>query len=155
MAHRAIRSSLLALFLASSVTSEASRARAVVLEDSLSLTFIADGVRATDAMVDAGTIRNQRRNGRDSAVVSRRFSVRLDRKSGERGGTATLRAFLATSDVHCIYRVDGILLSTNPVAIDRLMPIGREISHWLEIEIPASAPAGTLFTTIEWELTSD
>ncbi len=119
----------------------------------LSLTFLEGGQAAT-AAVDAGTI--AWRGGRkQSSTTTRTFGIRIGNPTREGRGTATLRAYLETPDPHATIRVDGILLGSTPRVIQRNAPIGIAVTHRLEIEVPVTAPEGTLAAAIGWEVTTE
>jgi hypothetical protein len=82
-------------------------------------------------------------------------AVGVDRISGITGGTATLRAFLEYSDGRAVVRVNGITLGAAPTVIDAHAPIGDAIVHHIEIEVPASMPAGEVASAIRWEVTTN
>lgn len=103
-------------------------------------------VDAPGGMVDTGFIAGKTR---------RKFGIRIGPPSREARGHATLRAFLETDDPHCIVRLDGVVLGTQPRVIDRFTPIGITTTHRLEIEVPASAPPGALMTNIGWSVSTD
>jgi hypothetical protein len=125
------------------------RAVAVSLPSSeLTLTFL-DG-----AIVDAGPV-IWRGEKRKATSVTRTATLRIGRASQEPRGTATLRAFLETSDAHTIVRVNGILLGTAPRVVQRHAPIGIASTVRIEIEVPVSAPQGPLTASIGWEVTTD
>jgi hypothetical protein len=129
------------------------RQRAVAVSppsSDLSLTFL-EGGQATTAVVDAGTI--SWRGGRKQYSVT--VAIRIGKATREARGTATLRAYLETPDPHAAIRVDGILLGATPRVIQRNAPIGIAMNHRLEIEVPVSAPEGTLAATIGWEVTTE
>lgn len=132
------------------------RRRAVAVpppSSALSLTFIDSG-RDAAAIVDAGTI--SWRGGRKRyTVTTRTFGVRIGPASREARGTATLRAFLETTDPHATIRIDGIVLGTAPRIIQRNAPVGIAVTHRLEIEVPVTAPDGPLTAMIGWEVTTE
>lgn len=132
------------------------RRRAVAVtppSSDISLTFTESG-RSSTAIVDAGTI-SWRGGNRKSTVTRRTFGVRIGPESREARGTATLRAYLETPDPHATIRIDGVLLGTTPQVIQRNAPIGIAVMHRLEIEVPVTAPEGTLAAAIGWEVTTD
>lgn len=143
---RARRLAFLALSLLFSFhLSAGGRRRAVPVSppgEDLAIAF----VDAPGGMVDTGSIAGKTR---------RTFGIRIGRPSREARGHATLRAFLETGDPHCIVRLDGIVLGTQPRVIARFTPIGITTAHRLEIEVPPSAPEGALVTTIGWHVSTD
>lgn len=130
--------------------------RKVAADRDVAITFLnSSGARAE--VLETGVISSgvaDRRTTRSSIVVHT-FAIRIDRSSGENGGTGTLRAFLENPDTPCIYRINGIRVGAAPVVIDALARFGETRTHRLEIEVPFDAPAGELFTSINWELTTD
>jgi hypothetical protein len=134
------------------------RATRTTTVDDVTITFLtANGSGKTSAVIDTGAV-SFATDGRAKthvSVITREFDVRIDRSSGETHGTAVLRAFLESPDPHHTYRVNGILLGSAPVIVDRRAPFGVPRRQRLEITVPASAPEGQLFTSIRWELTSD
>lgn len=149
---------LVAVTLTSLDAAAASRRplRRITAGNDVAITFLNDsGARAE--VLDAGTVTRPlaaRRTSRSSFVV-RTFAIRLDRSSGESSGTGTLRAFLENPGSPCTYRLDGIALGATPVVIDAAARFGEVRPHRLEIEVPVDAPPGVLFTSINWELTTD
>jgi len=132
------------------------RQRAVAVSppsSALSLTFL-EGGQVPTAVVDAGTIA-WRAGRKQVSVTARTFGVRIGTATREARGTATLRAYLETPDPNAAIRVDGILLGATPRIIQRNAPIGIAVTHRLEIEVPVSAPEGTLAATIGWEVTTE
>lgn len=120
--------------------------------DELTIAF----VDAPGGMLDTGTMSWNGKRGTNGATITKRtFGLRIGRPSREATGNATIHAFLETADPHCIVRLDGIVLGTQPRLIDRFAPIGIITTHRLEIEVPASAPEGALVTNIGWTITTD
>ena len=89
-------------------------------------------------------------NRKRAAVTSRAFAIRIGEQQQSRR-TATLRAYLETPDPHATIRVDGVILTTTPIVIQRNVPLGAAITHRLEIEVPLTAPEGPLAAAIGWE----
>lgn len=121
------------------------RRRAVPVSPSLpdlAITF----VDAPGGVVDAGAIAGRTR---------KTFGLRVGQASREPRGHVTLRAFLEVADPRCIVRLDGIVLTNQPVTIRRFVPIGITTMHRLEIEVSASAPEGALLTSIRWDVSTD
>ncbi len=134
-----------------------SRQRAVAVSppsSALSLTFTSGGAASVSEVIEVGTISWS--GGRKRVTVTtRKFGVRIGRPSREARGTATLRAFLETPDPRATIRIDGIVLGAAPVVIAAHAPIGIDVTHTLEIEIPVTAPEGPLAAAIGWEVTSE
>lgn len=91
---------------------------------------------------------------RQSATIRRRVTVDLQSRSSL-ARFATVRAFLATDDGRSRVRVDGIPLSSTPQLIEARARLGSATTHTIEIEIPASMPAGPLFSSITWIVETD
>jgi hypothetical protein len=125
--------------------------------DEATITFITASGSGRDGVIDTGAV-SYGTNGRTkqrAAVITREFDIRIDRSSGETYGTATVRAFLETSDSRNEYRLDGVSLGTAPLVVDARAAFGTPRRHRLEIIVPADAPEGPIFTSIRWELTTD
>jgi len=154
---RAVMTFVLSISLLVTPTLQAGgRRRAVAVpppSSALSLTFIDSG-RGDTAAIDAGTMTWSGGRNRFS-VTTRRFAVRIGPQSRDARGTATLRAYLETTDPRATIRIDGIVLGTTPRVIQRNAPIGIAVTHRLEIEIPVSAPEGPLAASIGWEVTTE
>ena len=151
---------IVALLLAvvSSEASAATRRRAApapVDPDAITISFTpANGIGTTTwTALDAGTLaRRERARG---ARVVRNVAVGVDRISGITGGTATLRAQLQFSDGRAIVRINGITLGAAQIVIDSHAPIGNAIVHHIEIEVPATVPAGEVASAIRWEASTN
>jgi hypothetical protein len=143
---------LLALTLsAGSIASAAPRRRAVApVSDELTITFVS---RA--GLLDLGTVAHTGRFAeRGQTVRSETITMRVDRRGGSRG-SASLRAYLAAPDARCTIRIDGQLMGAVPIVIDPQIPIGAVTSHRIDIEVPVTAAAGPLATTIGWEASTN
>ena len=155
-----IRAAILtSLFLCLFITpflSAGGRRRAVAVSPAssqLSVTFV-DALESPAGFVDAGTI--VWRGGRNAFTATKRtFGMRIGQPSREARGTATVRAFLETADLHCTIRLDGIVLTAVPQVIQLQAPIGVVVTHRLQIEVPVTAPEGALNTSIGWEITAN
>ena len=122
--------------------------------DPLTIAF----VDAPGGTLHTGTItRNisNRRGSNGNAMTKKSFGIRIGPASREANGSATLRAFLETADPRCIVRIDGIVLSTQPMIIERFAPLGIVTTHRLEIEVPTSAAEGEVVTSIGWDVSTD
>jgi hypothetical protein len=108
--------------------------RALPVKDELSITF-------TRPLVDLGTINHKTRE---------EIGVRIDGTT-TLSGRAVLRASLANPDARYTVRIDGITIGAMPVVVDPRASIGVTTIHRIEIEVPASAPEGSLMTSINWE----
>ena len=124
--------------------------------DDLTITFTEARGTAGDAVIDAGRIAYRpRRNGPRTSTTTRRFGIRIGAASGEPRGTATLRAWLETTDPNTTIRIDGVVLGTVPRVVDGQARIGVVTDHRLEIEVPLSAPEGPVAVTIRWEVSTN
>jgi hypothetical protein len=88
----------------------------------------------------------------DSFSVSTKFGLCIASNS-HRPGTATVSAFLQSSDPIKMLWVDGVRLSTTPAIIGRQIPYGAITEHVLKIVIPVSMPAGQLLDLIGMTVT--
>ena len=141
-----LSSFLLALFPSNLLLAGGHRRAVATPSESLAIAF------GDAPLVDVGTIAST--NGR-AAIVKRTLTVRIGQTSEEARGTATLRAFLQAPDPYCTIRLDGIVLGTAPRVIAANAPIGIAVTHRLEVEVPVTAPEGTVASTITFEATTD
>jgi hypothetical protein len=86
-----------------------------------------------------------------SFSVVRHVRLRVSRKSGS-PGLVSLSAFLLRDCYPCKLKFDGIPLNSAPTMIVRSAPLNSTIDHRIEIEIPASMPAGALDAEIGWQV---
>jgi hypothetical protein len=132
----------------------AARRRAVVVPepDAMTITFIAV---AADTL-DAGTIAHDfsRRSAKGVTMVTRTFTVRVDRRDGANRGLVNLRASVEAEDSRCTLRIDGVAMLITPATV-AIVPIGSATSHRIEIIVPVSAEDGALLTSIRWEAVSE
>lgn len=115
------------------------------------------GLRVTfecGPLLDAGRI-TAGAGPRTGAFVRRTVNVRIAGSTSDARGTATLRAYLETPDPRATIRIDGIVLGATPAIVQRGVPIGANVPHRLEIEVPVSAPEGPLAASIGWEVTTE
>jgi hypothetical protein len=111
-----------------------------------------------DAWIDLGSVAARpcgfRAAGRcvRSTVTRKRIGISVE---GEGTGFARLSANLVTDDPRARVRVDGVLLSSSPQLVDAGAPIGRAVAHTVEIEVPASEPAGPVAAAITWRAEVD
>jgi hypothetical protein len=157
---RVVLTIVLASLLASSAPAFAGgRRRAAAVSpsrDDLTITFIEARGTAGDAVLDTGSISYRpRRNGRRTSSTSRRFGIRVGAAAREPRGTATIRAWLETTDPNTTIRIDDVVLSTVPRVIVRQARIGVVTNHRLEIEVPLNAPEGPVASTIRWEVSTN
>jgi hypothetical protein len=117
----------------------------IVFEDASGLQPIAAAGR-----IDAGTLSAR---GAQRATYRAVVRVRVQGKTSAR--FARLRAGLDDGTTRCKVRIDGILLSAVPQMIDALAPLGRAVTHTLEIEVPASEPPAPLASSIVWLAETD
>ena len=92
---------------------------------------------------------------KDSFIVSTRFGVRIDLPNDHGAGTATVSAFLLSSDPLANVWVDGVRLSTTPGIIGRQVSYGAITEHVLKIAVPISMPAAQLLDSIGIIVTPD
>src|SRR5436305_3591026 len=118
--------------------------RALPVRDELSITF-------TRPLVDLGTIAHKSSRDWRMTRTSEEIGVRIDGQTilSQR---AVLRASLPNADARFTVRIDGITLGAMPVVVDPRASIGVTTIHRIEIEVPASAPEGSLMTSINWEV---
>lgn len=96
--------------------------------------------------VDVGSIRCTTRC--KSTAVKRRFRLRVEGASTAR--FARVRAFVQVDVPGQRIRIDGRLIGTMPILVDAASPLGIAVGHTLEIEVPATEPAGLVTQTINW-----
>jgi len=92
--------------------------------------------------------------GLTSKRIEKQFAIRID-SPADANGTVTLRASLETTDARVRLRIDGHLISAVPTVITSRARIGVAAMHTLEIEIPASVPAGTFATSLRWDASTN
>jgi hypothetical protein len=85
---------------------------------------------------------------KDSFIVSSTFGLRIGLSIGHPAGTATLSAFLLSSNPLRTVWVDGVRLSMTPGIIGRQVSYGAITEHVLKIVVPTSMPAGQLLDSI-------
>jgi hypothetical protein len=85
---------------------------------------------------------------KDSFIASTRFGLRIDLSNGHGAGTATVSAFLLSSDPLKTIWVDGVRLSMTPGIIGGQVSYGVITEHVLKIAVPTSMPAGQLLDSI-------
>jgi hypothetical protein len=84
-------------------------------------------------------------------VVSRRVRLRLERRSGA-PGSVRLSASLARDCAPLKLTLDGVVLRTEPAVIAPHVSLNSATAHTVELEIPASAPAGPVDAEIIWQV---
>ena len=112
----------------------------IVFEDASGLQPIVAAGR-----IDAGTLSA---HGGRRATYRSIFRVLVQGRTP--GRFARLRASVEAAGPRCTVRIDGVLLSAVPLMIDPLAPVGRAVTHTLDIEVPASEPPGLLASSITW-----
>ena len=130
-------------------------AAAPIDPEAVSISFIPEMgmAKANDALLDVGTFA---RGGRTrSARIVKNVGIRVDRRSGSLGGTASLRALLVGGDGNAVFRVDGITLTAAPRVIDSFAPIGTAVMHRIEIEVPPHTAEGAVAGEIVWEVSTN
>jgi hypothetical protein len=133
--------------VALSASAGVTRRRAVLgplpAKDALSITF-------SRPLVDFGTIAHSGSCDWRVTRTSEEVGVRIDGRPAQ-SARAVLRASLLNADARCVVRIDGITLGPLSIVIDGSAVLGATTTHRIEIEVPASAPEGSLMTTISWE----
>jgi hypothetical protein len=112
-------------------------------KDALSITF-------SRPLVDFGTIAHKGLRDWRVTRTSEEVGVRIEGRPAQTG-RAVLRASLLGADSRYIVRIDGITLGPLSIVVDAGAAIGTTTTHRIEIEVPASAPEGSLMTSISWE----
>ena len=151
---------MLLIALLSTAVQAAPRRRAAATPadpEEIVITFVPlEGTRSmTQTNLDLGTVAHNGGRSRVTHIINT-VGVRVERKgSAAPQGSATLRAYLQAPDGRCIVRVDGIVIGAAPQVIDAHAPIGATVAHRVEVEVPTSVPAGSLFSAIGWEVTTN
>lgn len=126
-----------------------------VRSQELSISFeFPDSITGGAGTIDFGRL--PLRPGRPTRTAGTRKIVRV-RLHAVTGAAhfARLFATLDNASGGCLVRVDGIRLGPARQLIDGNAPIGVAISHAIEIEVPASEPAGTVVAPILWLAETD
>jgi hypothetical protein len=114
-------------------------------------------VGADQGILNLGTLSNvaqEDHNGaqihpqKDSFVVVTRLGMRVDLPDSGRAGTATVSAYLLSTDPLRTVSLDGIRLSMTPEIIARHVSYGAITEHVLKVMVPASMPPGLLMDLI-------
>ena len=151
----ATRLSLALALLLSTLAAAAAGAQSITLSPAVvPLDAATRGVAAGEAFVDLGTVSARSGDGRGGIVVRRRVAVRLDAGAGG-PASARLSVALATETPGCTVRVDGVTLSTLPRVVDPVHRVGTAVVHEIEVTIPASVPAGSFVSDLQWLAESD
>jgi hypothetical protein len=88
-----------------------------------------------------------------SFSITRRLRLRVTRKNSA-AGIVMVSAFLIRGCHPCRLRLDGIELKSGPVIVLQRAQLNTTTDHRLEIEIPASMPAGAVDAEIGWQVES-
>jgi hypothetical protein len=111
------------------------------------------GSEATpDAMLDLGNVSGTSEGSPTRSqtwTIRRSIVLRLRSDTGVRG-PARVWVSLASDSPTVRVRLDGRVLSTTPQLISPNAPVGRPLSHNLEIEVSSSAAPGPLETILTW-----
>ena len=111
------------------------------------------GSEATpDALLDLGTVSGSSEGaGTRSPTwkIRRSIVLRLRSDTGVRG-PARVWVSLASDTPSVRVRLDGRVLSTAPQLISPNAPVGRPLSHNLEIEVSSNAAPGPLEAILNW-----
>jgi hypothetical protein len=148
------------LFLFSAAAAQARRAAQP--SDDFVVAVMADDNRPAlegNSNVDLGRLshagtESQRHGGPQqtrSFSVTRHVRLRITRKNGA-SGVVRLSAFLVRDCYPCKLRLDGIELKTSPILVLQQAQLNSTTDHRLEIEIPASMPAGAVDAELGWEV---
>ncbi len=86
-----------------------------------------------------------------SFSITRHLRLRVTRSNGA-AGVVTLSAFLVRGCHPCKLRLDGSELKASPTLILQRVQLNGTTDHRLEIEIPASMPAGAVDAEIGWQV---
>jgi hypothetical protein len=134
----------------------AERRRAVVMppQDELTIEFVQVASSLRGEVLDLGVIAH---DGGDPhrTLVHQTVGVRVTQRPRVSGATVVLRAWLESDDGRSTLRIDGRHVGAAPVVIETRLAIGAVSSHRIEIEVPATATAGPLFSAIRWEATTN
>jgi hypothetical protein len=136
--------------------------RAVQVSDDFIVTVLADDNRPAmegDSTVDMGGMsftgsESQRHSGPQqskSFSVTRRVRLRITRRNGA-PGMVVVSAFLMRDCHPCKLKLDGIELKSAPTLVLQRAQLNTTTDHRLEIEIPASMPAGAVDAEIGWQV---
>ena len=87
-------------------------------------------------------------------TVRRRVAMRIDAFGTGLMRSARLRVALRHTVSGHLVKVNGVVLSTTPQTILMRAPLGHIVTCDLEITIPATAPAGPIFSTMTWQAES-
>jgi hypothetical protein len=116
-----------------------------------------DSLRSDEGLLNLGTFscftradvnREEIQRHTDSFVVSTRFGLRIGLSSGHLAGTATVSAYLRSTNPLRTLWVDGVRLSMTPGIIARQVSYGVISEHVLKIEVPMSMPDGQMLDSI-------
>jgi hypothetical protein len=144
------------------IPASAQRRRAVAPQDDrVSIAFVVtDSSQASmtsagsEAWLDLKTVSHIAGNKDPITHVRHHFGIRISRSSGQPSGTAVITAWLSSDDGRATIRVDGRTLTSTATVIDAHASVGSTTSHTLDIEVPASSPAGGMGSSIEWNVTT-
>jgi hypothetical protein len=142
--------------------SAAQGARAVQPNDDFIVSVVADDNRPApegNSNVDMGSMSlagtESQRHGTSqqtrSFSIVRRVRLRITRRN-HTPGIVTISAFLVRDCRPCKLRLDGIELKLTPTLVLQRAQLNTTTDHRLEIEIPASMPAGAVDAEIGWEV---
>jgi hypothetical protein len=100
---------------------------------------------------EPGAIRRRDISGPRAFTIVRPLRLRIARTSGAPGQVA-LSAFLVRSCHPCVVRMNGIALEAIPRLIMSRVALNSSTEHRIEVEVPATLPAGALDTEIGWQV---
>ena len=119
---------------------------------------------ADEGTLNLGVVSNATRNNengvgiqsqKDSFVVATRIGMRVDLSNASHAGTATISAYLLSSDPWRTVWMDGVQLSIMPAIIGRPVQYGATTQHALRILVPAAMPAGQVLDLIGMTVTAN
>jgi hypothetical protein len=122
-----------------------------VVGDAKSFPHAADTSEVEFGSVSFYSTDHQRKRNANSYVTLRHIRLRVERKDGARG-KSTLRAFLIHECDRCTVRLDGVVLTSTPVPVGRILLLNTVTDHILEIEVKRFAPSGDLGAEIGWQI---
>jgi hypothetical protein len=131
--------------------SQTARALSISFESADSSPLLSSAA-SSDALLDLGNVSAHTEVHRSRAILVRRaLVVRVHSDTGVHG-SAKVWANLRTDDPRVRVRLDGRILSTSPHLVSTSAPVGRPVTHNLEIEVPTTAAPGALDATIDWSV---
>ena len=99
----------------------------------------------------SGPGQSKRKQGR-SFVVSTRFTLKVECPGSSSSVVSVTMSRLDAAPSHAI-TIDGTRLGSSAQTLAESMPCGSEGEHRLELEVPASTPAGSIGSTVAFVAT--